>query len=181
MPEGDSSTAADRRMIHTDIRLAQRDISRILDDLALFLENDEQFKLSTLEGETDLFEIASKLLDANADDEGLIASLDQRISDINIRKDRAKLRIERRKSALVSLMDCAQIKKLPLPEATVSLRTILPRPKVVDVDALPESCVNITEVRKPDMVAIEALIERGQQIPGVTMTNGAASLSVRRK
>jgi hypothetical protein len=49
------------------------------------------------------------------------------------------------------------------------------------VDALPESCVNITEVRKPDMVAIEALIERGQQIPGVTMTNGAASLSVRRK
>jgi hypothetical protein len=168
-------------MIHTDIRLAQRDISRILDDLALFLENDEQFKLSTLEGETDLFEIASKLLDANADDEGLIASLDQRIADINIRKDRAKLRIERRKSALVSLMDCAQIKKLPLPEATVSLRTILPRPKVADHGALPDEFVTIQQVRKPNIEAIEEAIERGEQIPGVTMTNGCASLSVRRK
>jgi hypothetical protein len=169
-------------MIHTDIKIAKNQIASVMDRLNHELGgDDEQLVIDCLEGETPLFDIARQLLDANADDEGLIASIDQRIADINIRKDRAKLRIERRKSALISLMDIAAIKKLPLPEATVSLRTLLGRAKVIDPDLLPDAFVKVSEVRKPDMDAINTAVENGAQIPGVIKTNGSASLSVRRK
>ena len=71
--------------------------------------------------------------------------------------------------------------KLPLPEATVSVRTLQPAPKVVDENLLPDEFVKIQTVRKPDREAIDAACERGEQIPGVVMTNGGASLTVRRK
>lgn len=165
-----------------DIRLAKRDIDRVLEDLNVFLVgDDETLKLNMLEGETGLFSIASKLLAANEDDEGFIEALEQQIGDRRVRKDRAELRIERRKTALTSLMDTAQITKLPLPEATVSLRTLLPRPKVVDADLLPPVFVIETIVRKPDLEAIKTAVGNGAEIPGVVMTNGSTSLSVRRK
>jgi len=168
-------------VIHTDIKLAKRDIDRVLDDLNAFLDDDEQLKLDMLEGETDLFSIARRLLNANEDDDGIIEALELQIGDRNVRKDRAKLRIERRKIALTSLMDSARITKLPLPEATVSLRTLPPRAKVVDADALPSAFVIVSEVRKPDLEAIKVAVERGETIPGVVMTNGGSSLTVRRK
>lgn len=166
-------------MIHTDIRLAQRDIERVLEDLNAFLEDDEQLKLDMLEGETDLFDIARRLLDANEADEGIIAALEEQIACRQARKDRAKLRIERRKSALSSLMDCARLTKLPLPEATVSLRTLQPRPKVIDADALPDAFVTFKRI--PNLEEIKAAIECGADIPGVGMTNGGISVVVRRK
>jgi hypothetical protein len=163
------------------IKIAKRDIDRVLDDLNAFLGDDEQLKLDMLEGETDLFSIARRLLEANEDDEGIIEALEQQIGDRKIRKDRAGLRIERRKTAIASLMDCAHITKLPLPEATVSLRTLKPRPKVVDENRLPGEFTTKVLLIKPDLDAIKEAIERGEEIPGVIITNGGSSLSVRRK
>jgi hypothetical protein len=76
-------------------------------------------------------------------------------------------------------MDCARLTKLPLPEATVSVRTLPSRPKVFDESAVPDDLCKFS--RKPDLDAIKEAIEHGAVIPGVTITNGGASLSVRRK
>src|SRR5690348_3361277 len=93
---------------HTKVRVAKADISRCLSILALCpgLEVDEQLKLSTLEGETDFFELVRELLNANEEDEGLIAALDAQIEARETRKERARSRIDARKSAIASLMDC---------------------------------------------------------------------------
>lgn len=165
------------------IKVAKVDISRVISSLALspgFTE-DEKLKLDCLEGETDLFEIVRELLDDNEADEGVILALDCQIADRAARKERAKTRIEKRKEAISSLMDCARQTSLKLPEATLSLRTLRSRPKVVDVDQLPDAFVTIQQVRKPDNDAIAVAIEGGTTIPGVVMTNGGSSLSVRRK
>jgi hypothetical protein len=167
--------------IHTQIRIAHRDIARVLDDLGAFLEDDEQLKVDMIEGQTDLFDVVRAILNANEDDEGTIEVLEQQIGARQIRKDRAKARIERRKQAITSLMDCAGLTKLQLEEATLSLRTLLPRPKVADADALPPAFVNETIIRKPDLDAIKVAVEQGAEIPGVVMTNGSSSLTVRRK
>lgn len=169
---------------HLAIRIAKTDIQRVLSSLELapgFDPFDQQLKLDMLEGETGLHELVSRLLADNEDDEGTIASLDEQVDVRAIRIERAKARIEARKSAIASLMDCAQETSLKLPEATLSLRTLQPRPKVVDADQLPADFVNVVEVRKPNLEAIEAAVEAGQTIPGVTMTNGGSSLTVRRK
>lgn len=165
-----------------DIRLAKTQIQQVMDRLNHALGGDDaDLVIDCLEGETALFDIASRLLAANEDDEGIIESLEQQICDRRIRKERAELRIERRKTALTSLMDVAHITKLPLPEATVTLRALLPRPKVTDADLLPAAFVIVSEVRKPDLDAIKTAMENGAEIPGVGMTNGGSSLSVRRK
>jgi hypothetical protein len=168
---------------HVAIKVAKTDITRALSILALCpgLEVDEQLKLSTLEGETELNEIVSALLAENEDDEGMIDQIKGQIDVRRARIGRLETRVEARKKAIVSLMDCAHITKLPLPEATVSLRTLFGRPKVVDADALPAAFVIETVVRKPDLDAIATAVENGANIPGVVMTNGGASLSVRRK
>jgi hypothetical protein len=168
-------------MNYVAVKTAKVDIRRALAILELCpdLELDEQLKLSTLEGETELNEIVSLLLAENEDDEGNIQQVKEQIEKRRERIARFERRIDTRKNAIVSLMDTAQITKLPLPEATVTLRTLRPSPKVADEEALPEAYTRI--IRKPDMDAIKAAFEQGIPIPGVVITNGGASLSVRRK
>jgi hypothetical protein len=166
---------------HAAIRIAKTDIQQILAVLALTpgLEVDDQLKLSMLEGETELNEIVSALLAENEDDEGTIEALKAQIEARKERKARLEARIDARKRAIMGLLDVARLTKLPLPEATLSVRTLGPRPKVFDEEAVPDDLCRF--IRKPDMDAITAAFERGQPIPGVTVTNGGASLSVRRK
>jgi hypothetical protein len=165
------------------IKTAKVDIRRALAILELCpgLDADEQLKLSTLEGETELCEIVSLLLASNEDDEGVIEALKAQIQARRDRIARMESRVDSRKKAIVSLMDTAMITKLPLPEATLSLRTLPGGPKVVDVDALPSAFVTEEVVRKPNTDAIDEAFERGETIPGVVGTNGGASLTVRRK
>jgi len=165
-----------------DIKLAKGQISRVLDDLNLFLATDDEgLKLDMLEGETTMFEVVRRLLDDCEADDGLIAALKDQIAARQSRRERAETRIDRRKAAITSLMDAAFLTKLALPEATVSLRTLQPRPKITDLAALPDAFVVETIVRKPDNDAIAVAIEGGAEIPGVVMTNGSSSLTVRRK
>lgn len=168
-------------MNYVALKTAKIDIRRALAILELCpdLDLDEQLKLSTLEGETELNELVSMLLAENEDDDGNIGQVKAQIEVRRERVARFERRIEARKNAIVSLMDTAQLTKLALPEATVSLRTLGPRPKVSIEEAVPDEFCKF--VRKPDMEAIKAAFDRGEQIPGVTITNGGASLSVRRK
>lgn len=166
------------------LRVAKVDIQRVLASLELapgFDGEDHKLKLDMLEGETELLEVVRRLLNENEDDEGVIAALDAQVDSRAIRIERAKARIEARKRAIGSLMDCAQETSLKLPEAALSLCTLKPRPKVNDVDALPDEYVRIETVRKPDSEAIREAFERGETIPGVVVTNGGSSLTVRRK
>jgi hypothetical protein len=166
---------------HVAIKCAKVDIRRALAILELCpdLELDEQLKLSTLEGETQLTEIVSILLAENEDDEGNIGQIKGQIETRRERIARFERRIDTRRNAIVSLMDTAQITKLPLPEATISLRTLGCRPKVSIEEAVPDEFCKF--VRKPDMKLIEDALERGETIPGVILTNGSASLTIRRK
>lgn len=169
---------------HLAIRIAKTDIQRVLASLELapgFDPDDHQLKLDSLEGETDLLEVIRQLLNENEDDEGTINALALQMDERGVRRERAMARIEGRKRAIASLMDCAQETSLKLPEATLSLRTLKSRPKVNDADALPDEFVRIETIRKPDMEAIKEAFEKGQPIPGVTVTNGGSSLTVRRK
>jgi hypothetical protein len=167
---------------HVEIRLAKAQIGNVLEALSHFLsDDDEALKLDMLEGETSLNEIVSRLLADNEDDEGIIAALDAQIDIRAERKQRLQHRIDGRKTAIASLMDCARVTKLPLPEATLSLRTLQPRPKVVDVEQLPNGFFIEEAVRKANLDAINEAVERGETIPGVIVTNGGSSLTVRRK
>ena len=140
---------------------------------------DDELLLDCLEGETDLFELSRRLLDHVEHDEGVIAALTKQMEERQERKVRAAKRIEARRVALTALMESAKLDKLPLPEATLSIRKVPPKPVVSDPEAVPE---NLCRIKKtPDMAAIKAEVESGRAVPGVTLDNGGVSLTVRRK
>lgn len=93
------------------------------------------------------------------------------------------LRFERRAEAarrmILQIMDKAFLPKLQLAEATLSTRFIPPSPIVTDPSLLPDDCVRIE--RKPSMTAIKAAVEAKRDIPGVVMSNGKVSLTIRTK
>lgn len=140
---------------------------------------DERLYLDTLEGETDLFEIVRALLDEMEDDDGVQLALSEQVADRQTRKRRAEHRNEVRRNALLALLQCAQLDKLVLPEATLSVRTVPPKAVVTDDAAVPDDFCKFT--RKPDMAAIKAGLEAGAVIDGVSLGNGGQTLTVRRK
>jgi hypothetical protein len=147
--------------------------------LMLADSDDEQLKLDTLEGQTDLFEITRYLLGKVEEDEGVISALAEQISDRQARKQSAENRIKRRREAMMALIQAAKLEKLTLPEATLSVRAVAPKPLVTDEAAVPDEYCKV--IRKPDLTAIKAGMESGAVISGVSTDNGGYSLTVRRK
>ena len=143
------------------------------------LGEDERLYLDTLEGETDLFEIAATIIGEIEEDEGDVAKLKAQMDDRAARKSRLEHRNEVRRKALCALMEAAKVDKLPLPEATLSVRRVPPKPIVTDEAAVPDEYWKIT--RRPDLTAIKAGVESGAVIPGVSRDNGGTSLTIRRK
>lgn len=144
-------------------------------------EPDEQLLLDTLEGETDLFELARKLLDGIEADEGQKAALAEQMDARKVRRDRCDSRIKARREAIMALMESAGIDKLPLPEATLSLRTTDAKLTVNDPAAVPEGfCV---PTYKPSMEAIKSAFNVDDpELPNWLRVEPARpSLTIRRK
>lgn len=156
--------------------LTRLQVERIVLNLRDVFDEDEQLRLDTLEGETDLFELAKRLLDDMERDEGDKAALTEQMDVRKVRRDRCDARIKARREALSGLMECAGVDKLPLPEATLTLRKMAPKAVVTNPDALPDEFCTFT--RKPNLAAIK---EADAMPEGVAMDNGGLSLTVRRK
>jgi hypothetical protein len=160
------------------IDLTKIQVAAIVAEMRVRFPEDEQFLLDTLEGQTDLFEIVGKLLDGIEYDDGQAAALISQIEARNIRLERAKARKAVRRDAIQSLMDAAGRDRLTLPEATLSVRRLAPKPTVTDAEAVPRHLCRVKHT--PDMAAIKAEMEAGSAVPGVELSNGGASLTIRR-
>lgn len=130
------------------VRLAQ------VADFVRDQSDDEELLLDMLEGETDLFEIVRKLLDANEDDEGRKAALTEQMNIRKERRDRCDNRINKRRELIRELMEIAGVQKLPLPEATITRQKVKAKVSVKEADAVPQEFCKV--VYKPDMEKIKA-------------------------
>lgn len=149
--------------------------------IAAMLQDEEDGVLlaDMLEGETDLHPMVTRLLGWIESDEGSVISLKSQIEDRNERKRRFEARIENKRDAIKALLEIAGLPKLELPEATISVRAIAPKPIVSDDAAVPDELCRVR--RSPDMALIKTAIETGEAVPGVTLDNGGTSLTIRRK
>jgi hypothetical protein len=159
--------------------LTKMQVSAVAAMLRDELQEDERLYLDTLEGETDLYELTRHLLNQIEQDEGVQAVLAAQIDDRAARKKRAEERVKSQRTAIMALMECANLDKLALPEATLSIRKVSPKPIVTDEAAVPDDFCKFT--RKPDMAAIKAGVEAGAAVPGVSFDNGGTSITIRRK
>lgn len=140
------------------------------------LEDDAELLETTLEGETDLHGIITTMLELEADAKDMAAAIRARRDTLLAREARYKRQVEGFRSLIQRVMEFAGLKKLTLPEATLSLAIRAPEPIVTDETLLPSECFKI--VRTIDKSTIKALCKEGTIPNGVTMGNGSVGLRI---
>jgi hypothetical protein len=140
------------------------------------LAQDELLRADMLEAETDLHGVLAKLVDLSNDAAAMALAIKMRSGDLSERKARYERQEEGLRSLIQTIMERADLPKVTLPEATLSVSYRKPLPLVVDEAALPDEFCKIK--RLPDMAKIK---EAGTLPPGCTMSNGKNILTVRTK
>lgn len=156
-------------------------VASVMDMLrAIGVDDDDKLVMDTLEGETDLFVMLSKLLAQIEDDEGMIAANKEQIEARRFRIASAEARIERARVMVGRLMDWAERDKIVLPEATLSRRTVRAKLEIVDKEAVPQELCAVKYT--PDKAAIDVRYSDAASLPNwLVRTPEHKTVSVRRK
>jgi hypothetical protein len=144
------------------------------------LAEDEILRADMLEGETNLAEVVTAIHRMTEDAKALRDGTQERLDDLTSRRNRFKSRVEFGRELILKILNAADIKKLELPEVTISLRNNKPA-LIGDVDPglLPDELVKIT--RAVDRAKVREAIEAGNVVEGFTLSNAPPSLLVKVK
>jgi hypothetical protein len=141
------------------------------------LTEDADLLADSIEGETDLHELMTRLVRQEREAAMMAEGVKAREEELKERRDRFVRQQQAARHLMLTLLESTGKDKLTLPEATVSVSRHGPSPIVNDEQAVPDTFCKFT--RRPDMKAIKAALEDGKYIPGVHMTNGTQNLVVR--
>jgi chorismate mutase len=143
------------------------------------LDDDDQLRLDMIQGSTNIDDVMNQLLDLRQETSEQIAGIKIRRELITLRKERLEFRNERITELMRSIMQAADLKKLPLPEATLSIVAGRSSVGIEDVEQLPQGYVKV--VKTADKAAISAAFKNGETIPGAYEIIGDPTLQVRTK
>lgn len=143
------------------------------------LADDEVLRADTFSGETNIEELLTQIVSMANDAAAMATAIKGRISDLVDRKTRFECREEAMRDLAQQLMERADLKKVTLPEATLSLSYRAPAPIVTDEAQIPDDYCKFK--RSPDMTAIKAVLAAGGEVDGVAMGNGKTVLTIRTK
>ena len=130
-------------------------------------DGDEQLLLDSLEGETDFHRFLTVVVRRMRASEGLAAGAAAEVEELAAPAKARQQRFERRSEAMrelmFKLMNQAEVRKVELPLATLSIRAGQPKVIVVDEARSPPDCVRLRT--EPDKVRIRDQLLRGDQVP----------------
>lgn len=146
--------------------------------LAEYREIDDETLRDTLEGISSLPEALAAVVRTYLEDLALAAALGIRINDMQERIGRIEARAEKKRLAIVSVMERADMRKLEQPDFTASLRAVPPGLVIADGSLVPEGYWR-PQAPKLDRRALLAALTAGTVVPGASLGNGGSTLAVR--
>ena len=141
------------------------------------LAEDEILRANMLEGETDLHKALSTFVRLIGEAQGNIDGLAAYVTTLQSRATRFERRIEAIRGLIFKLMTIADLKKVPLPEATISVRNGTRFVVITDETKIPEEFIRVR--REPNKSAIKEAIDQGKFVEGAELSNGAPGLTIR--
>lgn len=151
-------------------------------DLRAQLENvddmDDLTMFDTLDGETNLTDILLHIDDEIQERQSHVEALGIRIGELTARKARHQKAIDTLRTVILRAMDCAGIKKIEGPAATLSVSSLGPVVEIVSEADIPAKFW-ITGDPKLDKTKLNQALETGP-VPGVRLGNGRINLTIRR-
>ena len=165
------------KMLKDDAYRLQQQISNLYLEFPELVDDDEMLRVDMLEGTTNLKELAAVIVAAIGDARELYDGTKPRIDAIKVRQKRYKMRDDFLRGLLFKILQHANVRKLEVPEATLSIKNgtqqLVGNP---DPATLPDELCRI--IREPDKVKIKAALLAGDTVPGFVLSNSAPSLAV---
>jgi len=142
------------------------------------LEYDEDW-IATLESETSFEELLTSVVRRIEDTKALMIGTADRFEELKSRKDRFEHRLDVLRNLALTIMQAAELAKVELPEATLSLRAGQPQLIIEDPFFVPEDFCVIS--RTLDRNAVKNALKAGRTVPGFELSNSPPSLTIRIK
>ena len=139
---------------------------------------DEEMYLHAVHGETDLIEAISAAVDRIEQVNTFAELIEARIKTLQSRRDRFADQAARIKAAVHVAMGHAELRKLELPQATLSLRAVPPKCEITDESAIPSKYWKAQDPKLDKKAVLDALKAR-EAVPGATLSNGGETISIR--
>lgn len=141
------------------------------------LEEDEQLRADMIEGETDLHEFLSMVERKRQDAAELAGAVAGSIAQLELRQGRFERREQAMRSLMFKVLQFAELRKVELPEATVSVRDGVQKVIITDEAIIPDILCRIK--REPDKLKIKDLLKSGSPVRGAELSNAEPTLMVR--
>jgi hypothetical protein len=143
------------------------------------LADDEALREDMIAGETNATRIIERALEEQQGAEMMVGAIKAREIDIVARRGRYERKSEAMRSLIKSIMRAANLDKITLTEASLSLTKARQTVGIEDLDQLPQGYFKTT--RQADKAAIKSAFERGEEIPGAFIVTGDMGLTIRTK
>jgi len=163
-----------------DIAALEREIENLIASYPELAE-DETLRADMIAGSTQSEEVLSKVVNRMQEAEAMVSAIIKRKNDLDARAARFDRQADAMRALAFRIMQAANLRKMPLPEATLSIRVNPPSVVISDESQIPaEFTITKTETRI-DRAKLKEALKDGATVPGACLSNGSESLSVRSK
>lgn len=162
------------RMVAIESEAAKSLIANIRDVIG----DDEDMALTAIEGETGLIEAISTAIDRVAALNANCEALEARIKELTERRSRFENQASRIKLSIAVGMGQAELRKLELPQATLSLRAVPPKAEITDESMIPAQFWKPQDPKLDRKAVLDALKAK-EDVPGAMLSNGGETLAIR--
>lgn len=150
----------------------------LLADMRDLLGDDADLIATTVEGETELTEVASKALGRILELNGMMDGIAGMMASLKDRGERLEQQRDNLRTLLGVAMETGCIKKLETPLATASLRAVPPKAEIIDEAAIPARFWKPQEPKLDRKAVLDALKAK-EPVPGASLNNGGMTVSIK--
>ncbi|MBZ9873118.1 siphovirus Gp157 family protein [Mesorhizobium sp. BR1-1-9] len=164
--------------LYLDAAFVKAEIAKLIEANPELAE-DDTLRFDMIEGETGAVQIIERALAEQQGAEMMVGAVKAREIDLAARRGRYERKSEAMRSLIKSIMRAANLDRLTLTEATLSLTKARQTVGIEDLEALPQGYFRTT--RQADKAAIKSALEQGEEIPGAFLVTGDTGLTIRTK
>lgn len=143
------------------------------------LSKDESLRADVLDAETDFNRLIDVLVKHKLDAREMAAGAKLRKQEVAERQSRFERQEAGFDALIKGLMQFADMQKVVLPEATVSITKPRVVVEITDLDAIPQGYAKFE--KRADKAALKTALEAGEDVPGAALGLSEDGLMVRTK
>lgn len=161
--------------MNLDPRAAQDQITALL--LAHpELEEDEVLRADCIEGQMTVPEFLAMIVRMIGSTKAVADGTAAYIEELQQRRQRLERRSHALRSLIFKVMNTAELRKMELPEATLSVRHGQQQLVITNEHEIPEEFFRVK--REPDRTRLKAALKAHEHVPGAALSNAEPTLAI---